>query len=376
MRRVQLTKILFLTLFWALAAIFIVAYDTAVESAAVGGPRPDQSLWRDLAVAIMITIGAGLPMATFEVLFLSRRLRRRPYGVALMTSTLFYLACMVLFISLAILVILALERDLPVYHASVLSAFAGFVASPRFLMTMLYWGLVVLLGLFVLLVSEKFGHRIFIDLLTGRYHQPKQEHRIFMFLDLRSSTAIAEQLGHVRYSELIQDCFFDLTDVAVRGRAQIYQYVGDEVILSWVAETGARGSGCIRLFYDYDDVLRSRSEYYQNKYGLTPTFKAGINAGLVTVAEVGEIKKELAYHGDVLNVAARIQSKCNEVGQRLLVSQALRDLVQGGDEFVFRQIGELELRGKSERVEVYAVDHDRATAGATGNLTPASRSRL
>jgi hypothetical protein len=38
-----------------------------------------------------------------------------------------------------------------------------------------------------------------ISYLTGFYHKPRQEMRIFMFLDMRSSTAIAERLGHNNY---------------------------------------------------------------------------------------------------------------------------------------------------------------------------------
>lgn len=355
MRRLQLTKIIFLTLFWVLAALFIVSYDTAVENAAAGGPRPDQNLWRDLVIAVLITVGAGVPMATSDVLVLSRRMRRKPYGIALMTSTIFYLVCMVLFVSLAVLVILGLEKDLSVTDPVVLSEFAVFVTSPRFLMTLLYWGGVILLSLFILKVSEKFGHRVMLHLLTGRYHQPKEEERIFMFLDLRSSTTIAERLGHIRYSQFIQDCFFDLTDVAVRHRAQIYQYVGDEVVLSWNAGSGAKSARCLRLFFEYEAVLEARAAYYRSAYGILPTFKAGLNAGAVTAAEVGEIKKELAFHGDVLNVAARIQAKCNEVGERLLASQAVKDLVGEDSGFNFARIGELELRGKAERVAVFRV---------------------
>jgi len=34
------------------------------------------------------------------------------------------------------------------------------------------------------------------------------------------------------------------------------------------------------------------------------------------VAEVGEIKTEIAYHGDTINTAARIQEQCNVLKQR------------------------------------------------------------
>ena len=44
----------------------------------------------------------------------------------------------------------------------------------------------------LLLVNDKYGPGVFRDFLLGRYFQPKREERIFMFLDIKSSTTIAE----------------------------------------------------------------------------------------------------------------------------------------------------------------------------------------
>ncbi|MHC4457755.1 MAG: adenylate/guanylate cyclase domain-containing protein, partial [Planctomycetota bacterium] len=88
-------------------------------------------------------------------------------------------------------------------------------------------------ALFILQVSDKFGQGVLISFLLGKYHRPKEDDRIFMFMDLKSSTTYAEKLGHIKYSQFIQDCFFDITDVITKYDAKIYQYVGDEVVLSW-----------------------------------------------------------------------------------------------------------------------------------------------
>lgn len=53
-------------------------------------------------------------------------------------------------------------------------------------------------------MDKKFGSGNLRKMLTGEFFRPKEENRIFMFLDLRSSTSMAEILGHIKYSELIQ----------------------------------------------------------------------------------------------------------------------------------------------------------------------------
>ena len=69
-----------------------------------------------------------------------------------------------------------------------------------------------------------------------------------MFMDLRGSTAIAEKLGHHKYSEMMQSCFHDLTSIVINYKASIYQYVGDEVVLTWEKERGITNNNCIKAF--------------------------------------------------------------------------------------------------------------------------------
>lgn len=190
-------------------------------------------------------------------------------------------------------------------------------------------------------------------LLQGKYYHPRDEERIFMFLDLQSSTKLAEKLGHIRYSMLIQDCFNDMSDVA-EYEAEIYQYVGDGAILTWTLKKGVKNLNCLKAFFHFKKLLDDRMDYYLKKYDCTPVFKAGMNAGIVTVTEVGKYKKEIAYHGDTINTAARIQGMCNEFEKELLLSSELKKYLEG-NEFKFEALGNIQLRGKKEQVEIFAV---------------------
>ena len=188
----------------------------------------------------------------------------------------------------------------------------------------------------------------------GKYNVPKEEERIFLFLDLRSSTSLAEQLGHVKFSCLLQDCFFDLSDVVITHRVDIYQYVGDEAVLSWHKDVGIQDNRCIKVYYDFLDVLNSKSDYYIETYGVVPFFKAGLHVGKVIVAEVGVVKKEIAYHGDVLNTTARIQGQCNRLEQGLLASEHIINLLHDKSDFKHEFLGEHSLRGKQGNINLYS----------------------
>ncbi len=203
-------------------------------------------------------------------------------------------------------------------------------------------------------INLMLGPNKLIPLIRGKFYTPREEERIFMFLDLQSSTKLAENLGHIKYSMLIQDLFNDL-GVVVENDAEIYQYVGDGVILTWPLKSGLSRQNCVTAFFAYKDQIQKRKDYYLSKYDCKPVFKAGLNAGLITVTEVGKYKKEIAYHGDTINTAARLQGKCNEFGEELLISGYLKEMLKENDQYNFKKPERVALRGKEKEVVAFAV---------------------
>lgn len=227
---------------------------------------------------------------------------------------------------------------------------------PFFISLAIYLIFSILIINFLLQVNRKFGPGNLLKLSLGKYHTPKNEKKIFLFLDLKNSTGLTEQLGNNKYSELLQNCFHDLTDTVIKYRADIYQYVGDEVVLTWDIKNGIRNLNCIKLFFAYKLKLQSRRDFYLNHFDTLPEFRGGMDMGPVTVAEVGELKREIAYHGDVLNTASRIQGKCKEFQKKLLISEHIINEIQQFDGFEISIIENVNLAGKQHPLDLYAVD--------------------
>lgn len=180
--------------------------------------------------------------------------------------------------------------------------------------------------------------------------------RIFMFLDIKSSTSIAEGLGHIRYFELLNDFFSDIADPIMKNQGQIYQYVGDEVVISWSLESGVENNHCVNCFFDICDTIQSQQENYYGKYNLLPEFKAGLHYGKVSTGTVGTLKKEIIYTGDVLNTASRIENLCNQYGVSLLLSENLLSCLQIKNQFSSQKIGEINLRGRNANITLYTLE--------------------
>lgn len=209
---------------------------------------------------------------------------------------------------------------------------------------------------FIKIAIERFGSGTFFKMLLGHYKNPREEDRIFMFLDLKDSTLIAEQLGHHKYSQFIQDCFYDLNEVVLNYNAEIYQYVGDEAVLSWPYQKGLANNNCISLFFAFEARRKSKKNFYLQKYEIYPEFKAGIHGGPLMVAEVGFIKKELAYHGDVINTSARIQAECNKHNVSLLLSEKIIKDLNIDKLSITKFLGNVSLKGKQNKINIYTIN--------------------
>jgi adenylate cyclase len=139
------------------------------------------------------------------------------------------------------------------------------------------------------------------------------------------------------------------------SKAEIYQYIGDEIILTWSFEKGVKDSRCINCFFDIKNYIEMKKEKYIEKYGVYPQFKAALHSGKVSVTWIGSIKKEIVYHGDVLNTTARIQDECNKYDQCFLLSQFMLENVEVPEYLRSEFVGELQLKGKKEKVKIFGL---------------------
>lgn len=327
------------------------------------GPFDIQDFVMQLLLAAVIT---GILYGSVDIILDRPGIQRLPYWVIL--STKIFLHIVTVFVVLVILIYSRVR--LGIVSEGYLDPNVGdrlnrIFFNKSFHVFFLFFGIVSTILDFYQHVKHKFGRGVFFDMLLGRYHKPKESVRIFMFIDLRSSVSIAEQLGHIKYSNLLQDCFFDLNLQLTRYNARVYQYVGDQVVVHWSLKDGMYRSNCINLFFSFVDRLDKRKSYYMNRYGMHPYFKAGAHSGRATVAEVGLLKREIAFHGDTVNSTSRIHDYCNKFQQRLLISRALYDHVSNDPKLHFINIGEHVLKGKYQSMELFGVK--RATDEAYTN---------
>jgi adenylate cyclase len=217
--------------------------------------------------------------------------------------------------------------------------------------------------------SRLLGPGFLISLLTGRYHRPREEERIVLFLDVKGSTRLAERLGDKQFHRFLNRVFFDVSDPVAESGGEIYRYVGDEVIATWTMDRGLRQAACLTCVFAIEDALAARRAHYLLEFGAQPQLRGALHAGTLIIGEMGDWKREIVMLGDTMNTTARIEDVCRAKHCDYIASAAVLDRITTLPPGVRAQnLGSVELPGKKDRIALFALS--RMTPGAVASDMP------
>lgn len=338
---------------WLILSWFILLIESMATEYQNQRPETDITLsWDILIFASLAVFLMGTVMGAVEVLWLDKRFKNKSFWKKILYKMGFYLLFILIINLVTFPLAASIELGTSILDTEVWQKFSKYVASITFLSTFTSLSFSIFLSLLYSDINEYLGHTFMINLITGKYHTPKEESRIFMFLDMKSSTSFAEQLGHELYFKFLRDYYDQLSNAIIEHTGEVYQYIGDEIVITWELQKGIENQNCLLCFYAMRKSLQQKSIYFEETYGVVPYFRAGLHMGKVTTGEIGALKKEIFYTGDVLNVTARIQKLCKPMEQEIIVSEKLVSLWKFSD-IAFVPLGNMELEGRQEPMELY-----------------------
>jgi adenylate cyclase len=229
-----------------------------------------------------------------------------------------------------------------------------------------FWSPVVLQGLvfsvvtmlgfvFMLKISQLVGGRTLRDLVLGRYHRPRAEERFFLFVDLAGSTALAERAGPAAVHRFLRRVFSIAADPIDDHRGEIYQYVGDEVVITWLVADGRVNARPIGCFFAIEAALGREASDFERDYGTVPRLRAALHAGPVIAGEVGDTKREIVFHGDVVNTASRLEQASRDLERQFVISAEALSRLRGAERYRLEDLGARALRGRAGSIHIFAV---------------------
>lgn len=352
----RLKQLRAIVIVWVILGFIITVYDhLLLHTRNSLGPSDEYSFF----ISMVRNAGAGLIGSlvggSILVFIVNVRYQDRPYWKTVLYVSVSFLLTVVLITLVIGSTVVYLRTGRPVWDPVFVAAYKEFVLDTHPIKSTLVWSIIVGVTQLMVQVDIKFGQGVFKDIAIGKYHTPKEEKRVFMFLDLNSSTSIAERLGDETYHRMLRDFFADITNPILENHGSIYQYVGDEVIVSWEYRHGIEQAAAVNCFFDVKEHIEELREKYIKKYGFVPSFKAGIHCGEVVVGEVGIIKRDITYSGDVLNTTSRIQGMCNQFNEEVIVSEDLISRIRLAGRFTTALLGSIKLRGKEKELSLSSV---------------------
>jgi adenylate cyclase len=307
---------------------------------------PNDPSWAVGLFGIANSLTVALPIVLFEVksdrLESLRSLRRLPLLAFFAIKVVFYVAVI---LGGLVLVRWAAERWLPPLEMTQ----TGLRSAIMFAVGMSVTG-----NLFFEF-GGLLGFATLRSLVTGRYVQPRAEQKTFLLIDMKDSTGMAERLGPIRFHELLNDFFRNVAEAALECRAEIHKYVGDEAILTWSDQRGLADGEALECAFIVRDLIEAHRERYLARYGAVPQFRAALHCGEIVAGEIGDVRREIAYVGDTLNVAARLLDAAKHVGHDVLVSDDLLKRTTLPEGVASQELPVLAVRGRAAALAIWAL---------------------
>ncbi|MFZ5779782.1 MAG: adenylate/guanylate cyclase domain-containing protein [Pseudomonadota bacterium] len=316
---------------------------------AVGGE--ESGPWHAVVSGVLHSLVIATPIILFEAkgqhLAVVRRMRRLPLG--------WYFALRVAFYAVVILtglIVVGGLRDENFAFDRVFRDALIFSISMAVITNVVYQ------------IGSLLGFRTLRSLATGRYVKPQRERRTFLLIDMKNSTGIAERLGPILFHELLNDFFRDVADASLMCGAEIHKYVGDEAILTWPEDSGLKDGSVPSCPFVVRDMIAANGRRYRERFGLEPTFRAALHHGEIVAGEIGDVRREIAYVGDTLNVAARLLEAAKTLGHDVLASTDLLDRASLPPGVRTVSLPVQEMRGREAPLGVAALERPVAAKAA------------
>jgi adenylate cyclase len=294
--------------------------------------------------AVVITA----PIASIEIFLLrtrwGRAVQRAPFLVTFGAKWLVYGA-----------LITVVNLQSPGARALASVGLAGPLPRSLAFLSMAFSFAVAFAFLLVLQVSQMVGPRNLGHIVLGRYHRPRLEERFFLFVDIAGSTTLAERIGPVAVHRFLAAVFGLASDPIGDFGGEIYQYVGDEMVVTWSLAQVQNGARPVACFFAIVTTLEEAASEFERDFGVAPALRAALHAGPVISGEIGEAKREIVFHGDVMNTAARLEQATRDLRRRFLVSGDALARLPDTAGYAFEPLGPQALRGRAAPVDVYAV---------------------
>ncbi len=314
--------------------------------------------WGDIRALIngsLIGFIGSIVVAVFEYKIFNPQYRKLSFlSVISLKILLYFLAFIIIIIGIKGFVD-SLFKDMGFWEYLNSDEFNNFIIKEDFDIILTYTLLFLIIITFTIQMGRKIGYSMLIDTITGKYHNPMEEERIFMSLDLRASTTIAENFGDLKYHQFLNDFYYDITKCIITAKGNIYRYVGDEIVVSWIIKNGIHNANCLRTYFYITFEIKKQKEKYILRYGLVPEYTACFHSGVVVAGEIGEVKSQIVFSGETLSDLQKLKKASSIYNQNLIISESLLNQIDIPAIYKSKELGLISAKDQGKEINVYTL---------------------
>ena len=188
----------------------------------------------------------------------------------------------------------------------------------------------------------------------------KKTHVVVVFIDIRDFTSISESMDPTSLVQLLRDYHAWVVNLIYEYGGTIDKFIGDGILITFgtpipKTDDSIRAIRFLqKLFIKLEEFNENRNLSHLPKISLG----VGVHYGEVVVGNIGsEDRLEYTVIGDTVNLSSRLEALCKDFKVNNVLSSDLIDIIQKNskDEFIFQELGQVKVRGKSNSIMAYSL---------------------
>jgi adenylate cyclase len=186
-----------------------------------------------------------------------------------------------------------------------------------------------------------------------------------MFTDISNFSLIAEKVSPAQLMEQLSQYFDCIAALIHRHGGTIDKYIGDSVMAFWGAamSSSEQAIHACRAATEIIRAIGEMNEKWRSEGKEVFATRIGINTGVSLVGNFGSSDRfNYTAIGDNVNLASRLEGLNKLYETEIIVSQSTA--MAAGDEFIFRPLDIVAVKGRHGSVKIYQLLGSREVADA------------
>jgi adenylate cyclase len=226
-----------------------------------------------------------------------------------------------------------------------------------------------IMQLFSRSVSEEIAQNLWDQrdaFMKGGRPQAQRLMATVLFTDMRDFTSISETIDAAALLEWLNTYMEEMASVVSRHGGIVDKFIGDAVMAVFgipvarkdESEVAADARRAVDCALDMARSLERLNAAWSTRGAPVVAIRVGISTGpLVAGTLGGSARMNYTVVGDTVNTSARLESfdkdVGNDLGCRIIIGGPTHDLL--GDDYLYRPVGEISLKGKAQMIPAYIV---------------------